>query len=85
LTFVNAVDFIEVFTVMAFFFGNRTEESGPNNVNDGRLDAIRDKRYPLLGRMPTVEDIAGVFTFLGSEASKCMTGQVLCVNAGTTA
>ena len=43
-----------------------------------------DKRYPLLGRMPTVEDIAGAFTFLGSEASKCVTGQVLYVDAGTT-
>ena len=42
------------------------------------------KRYPLLGRMPTVEDIAGTFTFLGSEASKCMTGQILYVDAGTT-
>ena len=43
-----------------------------------------DKRYPLLGRMPRVEDIVGAFTFLGSEASKCVTGQVLSVDAGTT-
>jgi NAD(P)-dependent dehydrogenase (short-subunit alcohol dehydrogenase family) len=43
-----------------------------------------DKRYPLLGRMPRVEDIVGAFTFLGSEASRCVTGQVLCVDAGTT-
>ena len=42
------------------------------------------KKYPLLGRMPTVEDIAGAFTFLGSQASKCMTGQILYVDAGTT-
>jgi NAD(P)-dependent dehydrogenase (short-subunit alcohol dehydrogenase family) len=43
-----------------------------------------EKRYPLLGTMPTPEDVAGAFTFLGSEASKCMTGQVLYVDAGTT-
>ncbi|MGD0424288.1 MAG: SDR family oxidoreductase, partial [Candidatus Bathyarchaeia archaeon] len=43
-----------------------------------------DKRYPLLGRMPTAEDVASAFTFLGSEASRCMTGQVLYVDAGTT-
>ena len=43
-----------------------------------------DRRYPLLGRMPTAEDVAGTFTFLGSEAARCMTGQVLYVDAGTT-
>ena len=43
-----------------------------------------DKRYPLLGRIPVVEDVVGAFTFLGSEGARCVTGQVLSVDAGAT-
>lgn len=44
-----------------------------------------DKRYPLLGKIPAVEDLVGAFTFLSSEGARCVTGQVLSVDAGITA
>ena len=42
-----------------------------------------NRRYPLLGRMPQPEDITGPFIFLGSEESRCITGHVLGVDAGS--
>lgn len=65
----------------------RVNAFAPGGIRRGQDDAFRERyeRLTPLGRMATEDDFRGVVTWLASDASAYVTGQVIAVDGGWTA